>query len=347
MNNIRFLYYTNENNQGLVELNLKRFFMINKNIDLKITILSNKFNNPNFQHKDNVTYLSSEVSLSDPNRFVKTMEYGLLNTEEEYVFFILDDYFMIREIKYENIVTLLKIMDCDNIDSFSFDTLYLTTGNEYTSWKKFTSKCHSDFDDHLIYRPNEYEFLYSIQPTIWKKESFLKIFQNCGNFSFRELDKTINIIKEKTSNYKNLSTTTYSLFDYNNDINMLDNYFAIAYTEVVRHGVFMIPENGNPGDTISVANRFIYQLIKEENLELNPEFDILLSWYKYRDKNLEISSTTSAWEVWLPVEKKLNLIKDLKERELWCDDLEKEITLKDKSLEDIIGIPSDLKEKYK
>lgn len=305
MENIRFLFYTNENNQALVELCLKYFFKYNTNEKLKVSVLSNGYKNKDFHFNDRVNYLSSDINLNSTNRFVDTIKYGLNNIEEDYIFFTLDDYFFRKEIKYDNLNKLINIMDCDNIDFLSFDTLYLTT-HEYLNWEKFKSNCDNSFEDQLIYRPNSFDFLYSVQPSIWRKSSLLNIVETCGNFSLHNLDKTIDVIKEKTKNYRNLSTNVISSFDFNDDIKKIDEYFLIAYSEVVRHGVFLIPENGYPSDIIYENAKFIYQIIENENLEAKPEFDNLLNWYKYRDKTLKITDTTTGHEIWEYVKKNID-----------------------------------------
>lgn len=302
--NIRFLIYTNENNQGLAELCLKYLLKCIPQNNVKVSVLSNRYNNQYFQFSDRATYLSSNIDLKLPNRFVETIKYGLSNIEEEYVFLILDDYIFRKEVRYENLEKLIKIMICDNIDFLSFDTLYLTTW-DFLSWEKFKSNCDNSFDDYLIYRPSNFKFLYSVQPCIWKKSSLLNLFETCGNFSLHDLDMTTDIIKEKTKHYKNLAINKINCFDFG-DIKDIDNYFLIAYSEVVRHGVFLIPENGYPSDVLYEHSKFIYQLIKDEDLESKPEFNVLLNWYKFRDKSIKITDTTTGYELWEPVKRHLH-----------------------------------------
>jgi len=276
MNDVRFLFYTHENNQSLAELCLSHFFKHNKNSELKVTLLSNKFKNENKKFIDSVNYVSSEVDFHDQNRFVKTMIHGLSQIDEEFVFFTLDDYFFLKEIKYNDLEYVLNLMRCENIDYFGFDDI---GGAPLSDFPKFESDCFNKFNENLYHRYRDYRYLFSVQPCIWKKESLIKLFERCDMISIHNLDETTDFIKENTLDFKSTMCTLKSLFDYNVVDENIDEYFVIAYTEIVRHGVFNLPENGMPVNPNEFCIKFTYNLINEENLIDNPDFSHLLFNY--------------------------------------------------------------------
>jgi hypothetical protein len=76
-----------------------------------------------------------------------------------------------------------------------------------------------------------------------------------------------------------------SCFDYSLDFSKQekpDDYYIIAYTEIVRHGCFNIPENGKPVSPNDYSVMFTYKLIEDEGLGSNIGFKHLLppSFYK-------------------------------------------------------------------
>jgi hypothetical protein len=296
MENIRFIYYTNEKNVELCELALKHFFKHNKNENLKVTVLSNKFNSDDFKYKDKVEYLSSNIDFFAPNRFVETMKFGLNRIKEDYVFLFLDDYFFLDEIKYDDLSRVLNLMNCDGVDYFGFDLIPFGSP-EFKLFKKFTSKCENKFDEVLLERPFEFQYLYSVQPCVWKKNSLIKLFERCENISLHDLDNTIELIKKETEDFFGLGNTLYSTFDYDDAFKHKENYFIISYTEIVRSGVFNIPENGMPIGPLQPMVQFIYKLIEEENLNNNLNFGHLLNNFKFRN-GLEINENTTHYEIY-------------------------------------------------
>ena len=195
MDNLRFLINTHENNVSLAELSLKYFFKHNKRDDLKITLVSNKFNTDDLKYKDRVTYYSSDINLHCQGyHFKDSMISVLSKIEEEYVFFLLDDYFFINEIKYNDLSDALNLMKCENIDYFGFDDIGGIL--KLSDFEKLNTQCESNIKDELYIRHKDYQYLFSVQPCIWKKTSLLELLKKHENISLHDLDETKPYIKE-------------------------------------------------------------------------------------------------------------------------------------------------------
>jgi len=124
MDDIRFLFFTNENGVPLGELALKHFFKHNKKEGLNVSLVSNKFKDTNSQFEDKVSYLSGNVDFkNNGGHFAETLLNVLPQIKEEYIFFFCDDYFFIAETKYDDLTEVINMLKTDNIDYFCPDDL--------------------------------------------------------------------------------------------------------------------------------------------------------------------------------------------------------------------------------
>lgn len=285
--NLRFLINTHDKNLSLAELSLKYFFKHNKRDDLKITIVSNKFNTQDLKYSDRVTYHSSNLNLHCQGyHFKDTMLSALNEISEDYIFFLLDDYFFIEEIKYDDLNDALNLMKCENIDYFGFDDIGGIL--KLSDFEKLNSSCESKIKDELYLRHKDYQYLFSVQPCIWKRKSLIELLESHENISLHDLDETKSYIRESGLKFKSTMSGLRSCFDYAFNIDLQkrpDDYYIIAYTEIVRHGCFNIPENGKPVSPNDYSVRFTYNLIEEEDLGSKKEFRHLLppSLHKLND----------------------------------------------------------------
>ena len=275
LDDIRFIFYTNENNFALGELCIKHFLKQNKKENLKVSLISNKFPNSDFQFADQVTYLNANVERKDNgSHFAQTMLSVLPEIKEKYVFFFCDDYFFVKETKYDDLREVLDMMDCDNIDYFGLDEIgEFKKINEY---EKYVSSCENKYKDHFYLRERDYRYLFSVQACIWNKESLHELLKVHNNISLHNLDETLDVIKTGNT-YKALCNDLISCFNFI-DVENTD-YFLVAYHELIRHGCFWIPENGHSLHPLSPSVQFTYNLIKDEDLLNNPEFRHKLFWY--------------------------------------------------------------------
>jgi hypothetical protein len=277
LDNLRFLFFTNENAVTLGELAVKHFIKHNKKEGLNVSLVSNKFKDNNFQFKDKISYLSGDIEFqSNGGHFAQTLLKVLPQVEEEYIFFFCDDYFFIAETKYDDLGEVINMLKNDNIDYFCPDDLCNASSWWSNSLEKYTPNFDTKFKDNLYKRNNNHQYLFSVQPCIWKKESLLNLLKTYDNISLHDLDNTLPIIKENNK-LKCVSSNLKSCF--NHITFNKDDYFLIAYYELIRHGCFHIPENGysiNPEDEQVV---FMKKLIDEEGLLYNPELKGKLFFY--------------------------------------------------------------------
>ena len=284
LDDIRFIFYTNNNGFALGELCLKYFFKQNKREDLKVSLVSNKIPKVELQFPDKVRYIDGNTEYIDRGQhFAQTMINALSTIEEKYIFFFCDDYFFVKETKYDDLRDVLDMMDCDNIDYFGFDEI--GEAKQISDYKKYISSCENKHMNHFFEREPNYRYLFSVQPCIWNKYSFLKLLKKHNNISLHNLDETLDVIKTGNT-YKTLCN------DLPSCVNFIDvektGYYVIAFFELVRHGCFWIPENGHSLDPLSPSVQFTYKLIEEEDLLNNPNFRKNLFWYydKHMGTNL-------------------------------------------------------------
>lgn len=276
LDDIRFIFYTNESNFGLGELCVKHFLMHNKREDLKVSLISNNFPHDNFQFGDRVTYLNANVERkSDGSHFAQTMLSVLPEIKEKYVFYFCDDYFFVKETKYDDLREVLDMMDCDMIDYFGLDDI--GEAKPISDYEKYVSLCENKYKDHFYNRERDYRYLFSVQPCIWNKESLHELLKVHNNISLHDLDETLSVIKNGNT-YKALCNNLPSTVNFL-DVEKTD-YFLIAYHELVRHGVFWIPENGQNLHPLTPSVQFTYKLIEDENLINRPDFEKIVFQYK-------------------------------------------------------------------
>jgi hypothetical protein len=276
LDDIRFIFYTNESNFGLGELCVKHFLMHNKREDLKVSLISNNFPHNNFQFEDRVTYLNANVERkSDGSHFAQTMLSVLPEIKEKYVFYFCDDYFFVKETKYDDLREVLNMMDCDNIDYFGLDDI--GEFKPIREYDKYITTCDNKYKEHFYLRERDYRYLFSVQPCIWNTNSLHELLKVHNNISLHDLDETLDVIKTGNT-YKALCN------DLPSSVNFLDvettDYFLIAFHELVRHGVFWIPENGQSLNPLTPSVQFTYKLIEDEDLMNRPDFKNIIFQYK-------------------------------------------------------------------
>ena len=171
----------------------------------------------------------------------------------------------------------MNLIKCENIDYFGFDDIGGIL--KLSDFEKLNSSCESNIKDELYLRHKDYQYLFSVQPCIWKRKSLIELLESHENISLHDLDETKPYIRESGLKFKSTMSGLRSCFDYAFNIDLQkrpDDYYIIAYTEIVRHGCFNIPENGKPVSPNDYSVRFTYNLIEEEDLGSKKEFRHLL-----------------------------------------------------------------------
>jgi hypothetical protein len=266
--NLAIVIYTNETNLPILKLFLDYFFKHNPNFNLPIYAISNKFTKPNLPYSDKVKYIAGNIEFhSAGGHFSETLRNVLPQIKEDYIFYFCEDYILTYSIDQNALTTLMQMLQYENIDMFSFASMYPINHGFLPFDKQY-------FEIPLYYIDLNYRHAYSVQPCIWKKQSLLQLLNDNPSCSLHDMDNSILNNKDK---YK-LVCTNLKIYDqaYKPD------YFIIGYKEIIRHGVFLSNHNGQSMNDDEHAEVFIQKLIKDNNLHKNPEYDRYILF----DKNI-------------------------------------------------------------
>lgn len=271
MQDLRFVYFTNEKTFPLAEIT-SLFFIKHANTEnLKLTIVSNKIPEETTKNKK-IEYFDANVQfVSDGKHFGDCLLKFLKTIDEEYIFLMCDDYIFFRDIKWNQMNSLMKMIRSENVDYFGFDDI----NPEYVKNFTLIDKKYDGLEDGVFFkRWHDYQYLYSVQPTIWKTSKLLEILEAHLPMGPHCLDLTRDDIREYTrGNTTALYSKLKSCFTYENTIT--DDYFCISYIEIVRHGRFMLPENGY-GHAHDFGTILVEKIIKDFNLLTDDRFKKLL-----------------------------------------------------------------------
>lgn len=112
---------------------------------------------------DNSSLLINENKIILNKNFSDRLKFALELIDSEYILLTLDDYLINAKINEEQIMNIVEYMKTNDIDYFRF-------------FKRSKTKCYFDKDKKIHLLPltkNCYEV--NLYPSIWKKESLLKI----------------------------------------------------------------------------------------------------------------------------------------------------------------------------
>ena len=269
INDIRFIFYTNENSFHMGEHCVNQFLKVVNNDNVKISLLSNKIPNVSLKFENRVSYINANVDFSmSGNHFAKTMLHMLSTIEEKYIFFFCDDYFIFKEPKYNELNSILELMNCEGIDFYCLDDI--GADHDISNYKKYISNCPNPFHGHLYHRDSSYQHVFSVQASIWKREALFNILSKHTEISLHDFDNTLPYLREENNYINSICNDLNSYHNYIDDTEI--DYHIVAYYEIVRHGVFFIKENNVGAPTNQKYVDFIYSFIENENLMSVPNF---------------------------------------------------------------------------
>ena len=271
MDNLSVVYFTNEKGFGLAELAVDYFKKYSKN--LKINIVSNMIpEGYEFRHND-IQHHNMEVPYHYSGKhFGESMLKYLKSVDDEYIFFFCDDYFLVDDIKEDDLKTLIDFMICEDIDYFGFDDM--CDGCSQMDKVMYEPKCHHEQSDKFVVRNRDDQYLYSVQPCIWKRETFMKVLTD--GVSLHDLDETRQHIKDIDGIVAlGNDLSSHMTYKTQEEINKI-NYFILSYAEIVRHGVFIVPENNPSRFENEIQTQIVRDLCKDETINKKPFFTRLL-----------------------------------------------------------------------
>ena len=277
IDNLRFVFFTHQHNIHLVELALKYFFEFNTLENIKISVISNTYSDySTLPFQDKVEYLSGNVEFcSSGTHFSETLKQTLPHIKEDYIFTFCDDYFFIANTEFDKLKKVMSLIVKEDIQYFSFADH--SQQEIKSNWKPFIQANSTFPDDQFYFINNDYRYLYSVQPAIWKKNSLYEL-ASTYNFSLHQLDETLPVMKSQNK-FKCIAKSYNLVSNFSHLVSLSKNYFTIAYCEIVRHGIFFHPTNGFGLGPNELGVKLINKLIEEADLIHNSAFKGLL--YKW------------------------------------------------------------------
>lgn len=261
-NFLTFIMYTNQNYIPIAKISLNGFFKNCGDQKIKKYLVSNSFEEETKHLLQNfdIELFNSNVPFSDGgHHFSKTILNLLDNINTDYVMIFLDDYTITRPIKWNNINNLIKLMIDQEIDYFSFMSY------DY-NWKELEID-YSEYNfenQKLMIFDNSYFYMYSVQPSIWKKAALKEFLEYNQNLSLHHCDTSYFFNKKgiirghhedgfyvdkefydyefKNTCFKKNSLTGNFAFDEHNGE---DDYLFFLYSEIIRWGKFNLKTHHN------------------------------------------------------------------------------------------------------
>lgn len=289
LKDIHFIINTNEMVLPLVNLSLKYFDTYIGLDNINISVVSNKFKDCNLNYSDKVNYITPYVEYDGSGgHFESVMSHTLNQIKEDYIFFFCDDYIITKQFDVEALARLVTFIKNENVDYFSFSSCFVEREMQNMPLAKYRLCDNAEkygFEKDAFYHFSEnFLYLYSVQPCIWKKSSLIELLSYNKNIGIRTFDTSY--IKDKKGRYRNQIPNTgiycydewpdltdeyqfkkictkYNIFDYSYQ----PDTFIFNYIELVRLGKIW--------QTLGEHNwvqKIINQIIKDNDLFNNPEF---------------------------------------------------------------------------
>lgn len=290
IDDLRFVFYTNNSNSHLAELAVHQLLLHAKRENLKVTVISNSYSEGPLMYQDKVEYLQSGIEYHPYGRhFTDTMIQLLPTIKEKYIFFFCDDYMMVDDINWDDMHAIMNMVRQEDIHYFGFDYAMDAEVGTFPRYEKEHPGIPSGV---LRWRNPDYRYVCSVQPAIWKAETFFHIISEFRPH-LHSIDDTADDIREYARGLRMIYHTLHSCFTDTElwypppyDRPDVPHYvpFGIAYVELVRHGVFLHPLNGW-GIYKQCRVKLIEKLIKEFDLLNNPKFFRLLEHIRKRNES--------------------------------------------------------------
>ncbi len=279
MNNLSILYYTNETSLPICDLAINEFNNFSKNLNLKKYIVSNRFLSDNNFNYNGFEQINANVPLENEGRHIsKVLIKSLETIDTKYVLFMLDDMFVMNDIRKNNLEKIINVMDNENIDHFSL----MSYGH---NWQvlNIDYEQYGLPNDYIFKMDMSYMYMITLQPMIWKVSSFLELLKNNSNITIKEFDTSFFKNKKNETrvgpNSDGYYTTPDGFWDYGfthccfkrhyettpypfDDRCVDDNYFLFLWSETIAGGKFNLNRGSN-------CRNYLTTYFKEKNIDEN------------------------------------------------------------------------------
>jgi hypothetical protein len=259
--NISLLTYTNETYIPIAKLAANQFNKHSAGLDIKKYIACNKFNENDYNDFEGYNLIDCNISLEkNGSHFARIMMNALKTIDTEYVLFFLEDYFLIKDIKVDVFKNLFNCIVDNNIDYVSLMAYHYDWEPLNTDYTKYNLP-----KDILIKFDPRYFYLFSVQPSIWKRSSLIKLFEYNPFLEVHQMD--ITLIKNMRGHTRHNNDHEYwetpdDFWDFNfkmytfkkSDITknysfdergLEGDYLLFLYSETIRRGRFNFNTHNN------------------------------------------------------------------------------------------------------
>lgn len=265
--NLQTVIYTNDSALPMAEITYQEY-IDHAPSDHRTTIVTNKVSE-GYSPKFPQAVFNSEEENRGGKQFAATMLKYLESINSEFIFFLLDDYITYRKFSRHDFNRLLRMMIDVNADYFSFDRKQeqFTRGFKDFNTNQYDSEYINQVDSSDLHR-------FSVQPCIWKRESLIKLLKKYPNLDIHTFETDKTIVEE------DFLTLGFNWHVFDPKIPAtegFEHHFVISTVEIIRHGVFMVPENGFARSTADFPCQTVYKVIDKYNLKEKEEFKKLLA----------------------------------------------------------------------
>lgn len=277
MRNVSVLIYTSQDYLPIADLSVNEFNKFSEGINIKKYLTSNSFENEHNLKFESFELLDCKIPVSiDSRQFPKVMLNALKHIESKYVLFMLEDMFLATSLNEKHLDTLIDIMDENEINHISLMSYF-------HDWKKLEidySKYGLE-NDFMLEIPDSYLYMFSLQPSIWKRDSLIEIFEYNQNVSIHEYD--VSHIRNKKGeirygdNGHGYINTPDGFWDYGfkhccfnrrfetasycfDDRPLDGDYFLFLYSGAIRFGRFDFNTHNN-------TKTYITKFLEEKNID--------------------------------------------------------------------------------
>lgn len=270
-NRLQTVIYTNNNSLPIAEVAFNEF-KEHAPSDSKVTIVTNQAPESfTLKYPEN-TYIAN-VENKRGYQFAEVMLNYLHSIDNEFIFFLLDDYITLKKFSRHDFNRILNLMSSESVDYFSFDRKqeYMTRQFKSYNTPYFDSEYINIISSDDLHR-------FSVQPCIWRRTSLISLLEKYPNVDVHKFETDKTIVQE------DLKTLGFNWHVFDPKIPStegLEHHFTFSWAEVVRSGCFLCPENGFPRSTEEIAVQLIYKLVDKYSMKEKVEFENVL----YKLKN--------------------------------------------------------------
>jgi hypothetical protein len=262
MENLSLLLYTSENHTPIAKLFIQEFNKFSNGLNIPKYIVSNDFKCGNDFTSMGFNMINANIQYClGGTHFSKVMLKSLNEIQTDFVILFLEDYILINNIKVDVLSNIMNVMVNENIDHLSLMSY------EGSNWENYNIDYEKyNLDNDIFLKMNEeYLYMLSVQPCIWKRESLIKLLNNNLEVGIHSFD-TSYVRNNKGEVRNNINGEFYetppNFWDYGfkhitlnkipltgnyafDEHNGEDDYLLFLYSEIMRHGKFNVLSHEN------------------------------------------------------------------------------------------------------